>query len=436
MRVLWFTNDPMPAVFRRLGRRANASGQWMASLLESLSHATDLKLEVATAYPGTGNHEFEERGIRYFVIGQPKVPYIFFHCRQKDLETCACLVKERSPDIVHIHGVERFFGLMPARNMISAPCVISLQGFFTAGQAGFFGALSTRDILRSHRLIEIATFRGLFWLHRAFVRTARQEQEILAGPGPFLGRTNWDHAMLRSFNRTAAYYHVDEVLRPPFRRQRWDLRQCDRYTIVFTNAGRPHRGVEVLLRAMLIVKRRYPEATLRLAGHIGTQSGYDRFLRRTIADSGLANSVELLGYLDADGLARELRRAHAFAAPSFVDNSPNSLCEAMQVGIPCVATYTGGIPSLVTHEETGLLAPPGDAPLLADAILRIFDDDDLATRLGASARAVALERHAPERVVSQLLNAYEDVIARSRNETERRTELIAPALENRTATIR
>src|SRR5258708_2713571 len=107
----------------------------------------------------------------------------------------------------------------------------------------------------------------------------------------------------------------------------------------------------------------------------------------------------------------QLSRAQVFAISSYIENSPNSLCEAMQVGLPCVATYAGGIPSLVEHGRTGLLFPPGDAPLLADAIMRIFRDDDLATWLGQAARTEASERHAPQRVISQLLNAYDNVVA-------------------------
>jgi len=102
---------------------------------------------------------------------------------------------------------------------------------------------------------------------------------------------------------------------------------------------------------------------------------------------------------------------HVFAIASYIENSPNSLCEAMTVGLPCVATYTGGIPSLVADGQTGLLFPPGDAPLLADHIMRIFRDDNFASRLSRAARAEASHRHAPERVICQLLTAYKDVLS-------------------------
>src|SRR4029079_13537382 len=100
-----------------------------------------------------------------------------------------------------------------------------------------------------------------------------------------------------------------------------------------------------------------------------------------IEETGLSGSVEFLGYLNASEVAAELSRSHVFATSSYLENSPNSLCEAMQVGLPCVATFAGGIPSLVDHGRTGLLFPTGDAPLLAESILRIFRSDDLAAGL-------------------------------------------------------
>jgi glycosyltransferase involved in cell wall biosynthesis len=275
----------------------------------------------------------------------------------------------------------------------------------------FFGDLSPRDVWRSDRLIELATRRGLLWSYRDFQAGSRQEREILQGVKAVMGRTAWDRVHLRSVNPSAKYYHVGEILRSDFKEYCWDLSRCDRHTIIYSHAGESRRGVEVLLRALQIIQLSFPDAKLRLGGGVGDRRGYHRFLRRTIAESGLSNSVELLGYMDGGAMSKELSRAHLFATASYVENSPNALCEAMQVGLPCVATYVGGIPSLIKDRQTGLLFPPGDAPLLADAITKIFRDDDFAIGLGRAARIEASKRHAPQRVITQLLNAYHDVVA-------------------------
>jgi glycosyltransferase involved in cell wall biosynthesis len=415
MRVLWFTNDPMPAVNERLGRPTTGTAHWIPSLLESLRVWQEIQVEVATVFPGAANIEFEERGVKYFLRGQPKLPGMYFQCRRRDLEWCINLVRDRMPDLIHIHGTERFYGILPSRKLIGTPCVVSIQGLLSGYLPLFFGALSPREVLRSNRLIELATLRGLLWLQREYARGAKYEQEILAGPSSFLGRTDWDRAYVMAANPAAKYYHVGEILRPTFKDFSWDLSKCEPHTVLFTNCGHPRRGTEILLRAMQIVRREFPNAKLRLAGHIGKRRGYDRFLRRKIAESGSSDSIELLGYLNPNELGVELTRAHVFAISSYAENSPNSLCEAMQVGVPCVAAYSGGIPSLVEHGRTGLLFPRGEAPVLADSIIRIFRDDDLARRISRAARVVAAERHDPPRIISQLLEAYNAAAGISHN---------------------
>jgi glycosyltransferase involved in cell wall biosynthesis len=405
MRVLWFTNDPLPAVHQRSGRVAHGTGGWMPSLLEHLVKVPGIQVEVATSHQGSPDDQFNADGVEYFVMGQRKYQP-FFRYRRRDLVRCVDLVRERTPDLIHIHGTERYFGLLPARRMISTPCVISLQGLLIPYADSFFGGLSPIDVWRSERFIEVATRRGLLWRYRDYREAARREREILAGAKIVLGRTDWDRAHAWSVNPRAEYLHVGEVLRKDFQQAHWDVNQCERHSIIFTNAGDPRRGTETLLRALMIVRQEFPGAKLRLAGGLGTRYGYDRFLQRMIVDNNLSDSVEYLGRLDAGAMAKELSRCHVFAIASYIENSPNSLCEAMQVGMPCVASYVGGIPNLVDAGRSGLLFPAGDAALLADSILRIFRDDDFAAQIGRVARLEASQRHDPRRVLSQLLSAY------------------------------
>ncbi len=384
----------------------------MPSLLESLGRVPGVEVEIATVYPGLKDDEFTEDGVKYFALGQPKKPGIFFATRAKDIAACAALVRERTPDLVHIHGTERFYGLLPARKLIQAPCIISIQGLLSACRDVFFGRLSPREIWRANRLIELASRRGLLWLYREHQHAAQYEGEILANAPAFMGRTDWDRARIESVNPGAAYYHVGEVLREAFADRRWDLNACERHTILFTKLGRaPYRGTEVLLKALPLIRKQFPDVKLRMTDHLGTRRGYDRFLRKAIAESGVSENVELLGYLAADQMAAVLPRTHVFALASYVENSPNSLCEAMQVGLPCVAAYAGGVPSLIEHRRTGLLTPPGDAHALAAAIMTLFRDDSLAARLGRAASTEAAKRHDSRLILSQVLHAYNGLLA-------------------------
>jgi glycosyltransferase involved in cell wall biosynthesis len=121
---------------------------------------------------------------------------------------------------------------------------------------------------------------------------------------------------------------------------------------------------------------------------------------------GLEDNLVFLGSLNAGAMAAELARAHICAVPSFADNSPNALAEAMLVGVPTVASYVGGIPSMVRDQETALCFPVGDHILLAECIRRLLHDDKLARRLGDSALALAKVRHDPKRVGDAMLGIY------------------------------
>ncbi len=413
MRVLWFTNVPLPAVYQRTNSRTDGvGGGWMAALCEGLWGNANVKLGVASTFPGLHDESFEADGVTYYTFGQPARRNAFAGS-PNELRRCAAVAQQFAPDVVHVHGTERFYGLLKAYLPPGVPLIVSLQGLLGpyASYGNFFGALSPWDVLRSTRVPELLLRLGLLWGYRELKQASTRERQILRECDAFLGRTAWDHAHATALNLATPYYHVGEVLRAPFAAQRWGLYQCRRHSIVFTNAGHPRRGCEVLIDAVALLRREFPDVTLRFSGTVSERSGYGRFLRMRIARSGLADRVSYPGFLDATQMARELANSHVFAIASYIENSPNSLAEAMTVGMPCVASFVGGIPDMIEDGTTGLMFPAGDAPLLAERIARVFRDDALAISLGAAARDVALQRHSSPRVVGELLNAYRAVLA-------------------------
>jgi glycosyltransferase involved in cell wall biosynthesis len=86
------------------------------------------------------------------------------------------------------------------------------------------------------------------------------------------------------------------------------------------------------------------------------------------------------------------------------------VAEAQLVGMPVISSYTGGVPSMVEDGETGLLFPTGDVPLLVSRIKSIFENDELANKLGGNAMKTARKRHDPDRIVRDQLAAYKHII--------------------------
>lgn len=150
----------------------------------------------------------------------------------------------------------------------------------------------------------------------------------------------------------------------------------------------PKKGFDILLRAAAIVRSRGAEFVLRIVG-----DGPERDdLERLAVGLGLREVAVFHGRLTQEELLPLYERAHAFALASIVtedgdrDGLPNVLLEALAMGVPTVATTTGGIPELIVHEETGLLAQPGDPESLALQLERILYDEELRDRVVRAGR--------------------------------------------------
>jgi len=146
-----------------------------------------------------------------------------------------------------------------------------------------------------------------------------------------------------------------------------------------------HKGIDVLLRALSVLAG--PKPRLDIVG-TGLQEGT---LRRLADELNLNGRVRFRGLLGRSDVAAVLAGAVAFVFPSRSDNFPLAILEAMQAGLPIVATRVGGIPEQVREGEEGLLVPSEDPESLANALGRVLRDSELRLRLGVGARKRAAE---------------------------------------------
>jgi glycosyltransferase involved in cell wall biosynthesis len=139
-------------------------------------------------------------------------------------------------------------------------------------------------------------------------------------------------------------------------------------------------GIEVVIIAFSIVQARYPGASLYLIG----DGPLRHDLEAQVRDRGLSG-VEFCGKVPNDQMPEWYERADIFLNASFLDNAPLSILEAFACGLPVVTTAAGGIPLMANHEETALVGPVGDAQTLADQVLRLLREPELAAKLARQA---------------------------------------------------
>ena len=150
-----------------------------------------------------------------------------------------------------------------------------------------------------------------------------------------------------------------------------------------------------------------PDVSLLVAG-----DGPDRVqLERRAHELGVDGRARFLGAVSRDGVLRLFRAADAAVLSSAWENLPHTVLEALAVGTPVIATAVGGVPEVVRDGENGLLVPPNDPAVLAEAIRRFFADGDLRCRLAVAAPA-SVARYTEESAFARIAAELERVARR------------------------
>lgn len=178
------------------------------------------------------------------------------------------------------------------------------------------------------------------------------------------------------------------------------------------------KNQEMLCRAFVKVHAQHPDYVLRIYGE-DSGDGTKEILDRIIAENHAEDWILLMG--GSYDLERQLPHGEVYAFSSDWEGLPNSLIEAMSLGLPCVATDCpcGGPAELIRDGENGLLVPyAGDGDVAAEdamaaGICRLIEDRALAERIGANARKTIEERCNPETIFRQWSDYIETVIARA-----------------------
>lgn len=339
------------------------------------------------------------------------------------------VIETFAPDVIHILGTEGVFAHLPCDVFGRIPVVVSMQGVMSACAEAFSGGLSPGEVKWRDNLNFRFLRHGLtLWREQSVWRNvrARNEADTIRRHRYFIGRTVFDEAWVRYYNPQAKYYMVNETMRPELYRSGRNDSTIHRHAIFCGGAaGYPLKGAHWLIRAVAALRAEFPDIQLRIANAAALAGGtswrnrlhdgaYQRYLRRLIKELRIEDRLVLLPVLSAAEVRAELEAAELFVLPSLCENSPNALCEAMLVGVPSVATFAGGTPSIIEDEKTGLLVSPGDPARLASAIRRMFNDPVLAKRLASTAKSVAFSRHNAEANAKTQLAVYRKIMEDAR----------------------
>lgn len=417
MKVLWFTNSPCSRIKRYNGK--TLAGGWLTSLENAIKDKECIDLSIAFI-SHSESEPFLFEGTTYYPIHDntsqnviTKLANRIKPLSDKDnrlLPAMLKIIQKCQPDIIHIHGTEECFGII-TEHITNIPIVFSIQGLISPYKEKFFSGIPYHDIRKNESWYNKIKLTSVKEEYQSFEYRGEREGRFLKKAPYIMGRTFWDKDITLLFNYNRKYFTVNEILRNEFYTAKWEKNQFEnQLQLVSIVSFGVYKGYETILKtAKLLTNYAHFKFTWNIIGY-DTNTPMLQITEKALKLSHQNYNIKLHGRQNSQQIVEILKSSDIYCHVSHIENSPNSVCEAMIMGMPIISGYAGGTSSLLEHEKDGILVQDGDPYILAGAICDMQSDFEKARRYGLNAKAKAEQRHNPEKIVNELLHAYKDIL--------------------------
>lgn len=419
MKVLWFSNALLTL------EPSKATGTWLFAMSEALVER-GVELYNITQDPRVHNIKKQVVG----KITQWVLPVYKLHNglpSKNNINKICDIVKIINPDIIHIWGMESYWGLLSARGFLKGKILLEIQGIKETCVRVFYGGLKWRDLIHTLGVKElILPSSSLFCQRKEFDVWSKWEHEMISAHNNISTHSDWVRAWIRQFSTEQCHiHHTQRIVRKTFlEAEVWQKPNNPKDApVVFAMSSGPdaYKGIHDGIRAISLLKRDYPNIQFRIAGNFGINNafyrkpGYTKYLVRLIKNLNVESNVIFLGPLTANEILEQLHQSDAMLQTSYVESYSLAVAEAMMAGIPLVVSYAGAMPELAQDKETALFYTPSDYFSCAYSLRKIFESDDLSLKLSKTARCIAESRNVASIVGDLQIDIYEKVIKGNNN---------------------
>jgi glycosyltransferase involved in cell wall biosynthesis len=419
MRILFLSYN-QPDSFDAFCGNSKTKCPWVDSLLEELVKCQDLNIALAVPINSHSYQKCQAEKITLFGLPNPKEKNFLKKSvariaqSQENLAVnsyASQAISDFQPDIIQIFGSENPFGLIINKHNI--PVIIHIQGYLQVWQGKWFKAFSKWEQYRYSNIKDLLLMQGSYYEYLTFKKRAEREAIILQNCRYFTGRTNFDKRLLALFSPLSSYFHCEEFIRKIFFEKQWNVSLNNEVTCISILKGTSYKGIDILVEAMMIL-RQYTALSVKfkICG-VSSDEEIIRIIKRKYKKEFKNLNIEFLGKLNADEMVEHLCSSNFYLHPSYIENSPNSVCEAMALGMPVISTNVGGINSLIDDNVDGILVQEGEPYSLSAAVINLTNNYEYAKLLGENARKRAIIRHDPDRMVNCLLDIYKTILSKN-----------------------
>ncbi len=442
MRVLWICNIMLPRIAGKLGQEVNNKEGWITGLMDAVlaynAANPDKALQLGIAFPVGKEQALLQDAL---IINQDyDIPFYGFRedtsaPEQYDMtieQDMKQIFTDFKPDMIHCFGTEYPHTLAAVKSFGKPQrTLVGIQGLCRVC-AGAYMANLPQKVQKSVTFRDLVKGDTLLKQKQKFEDRGQWELAAIQGTGHVTGRTDWDRYWTGKWNPAAEYHAMNETLRKEFYADRWSFENCQSHRLFLSQGDYPLKGLHYMLSALPKILERYPDTQVYVAGNSLLRgknlqgrlkiSAYGAFLEKLIAQYHLEDKVHFTGKLSAREMKEQYLKCQAFVCASSVENSPNSLGEAMLLGTPVITSYVGGIPTMLGEEEgtvyEGFRTECAEeeeefvriSDRLAAAICHVFGNMQLAMEKAAKARTHAMKTHDAAANNQRLIEIYEEIV--------------------------
>lgn len=422
MKILWLCNMILPNIALKLQQKASYFGGWMVGLADQILEEDNIKLIVcAPIYNETKAIEGNDKNLSYYCFPQNN------RCLSKydiDIEKYIQYILEKvNPDVVHIFGTEYPHSLaminVCEKLGILDKVVINIQGLVSVISSHYNANLPNK-IVNRYTIRDIIKNNNINKQKKEFYKRGKFEIEAIKKCKHIIGRTDWDKACTTQINPNIKYHFCNETLRESFYKNTWDINKCKKHSIFISQCSYPIKGFHFMLEAMPQILKKYPDAHIYTTGKNPLKlnifidkikiTSYQKYIGELIEKYNLQNNVTFLGSLNEQEMCNQFLKSHVFVSPSVIENSPNSVGEAMILGVPTISSDVGGVKNMLVHDKEGFIYQH-DAPyMLAHYVCEVFSNDELALKFSENAKVHANITHNKNLNLENMINIYKEIV--------------------------
>lgn len=377
MKILWLCNIVLPFFAEEFHIKKNPYEGWMTGMYNAISSCDGL--DIAFCMPILDRNRLKDgirAGVRYYTFLRDSEENKEENGKQLE-KRFEQVLKDYKPDAIHVWGTEYAHSLAMikcARQLgLLGRTLVYIQGMVSECEKVYLAGIPDEYIN-----LRVEGYPTLLDEKETFALKGKNEIEVLKMAQIVLGRTKWDQSCVKKINQEANYYECREILRTAFydHKAQWRNEKKHSHRIFMSQGAYPIKGTHYMIKALAKIVEKFPDTKLVLAGVnvLNEEKPYCVYLRSLISKYGLNENIIGLGILQEGEMIEEYKKANVYVLPSVIENSPNSLLEAMLIGTPVVAAKVGGIDSIIRNEDEGLLYESGDIDGLAKCIMRIFEE--------------------------------------------------------------